>query len=213
MHSRKCYLLAGAAVPVLYFGNLLVSALFYPGYSHITQYASELGGPDATYPAIFNTGIILTGVAGMMAGVGFYCALKQMTGRVLLPFLLALCVVLFGLSLVMGGLFPIPDERHGGFGLGLVIHLAPWLLALGLWKHKTLRGLVLFLVVNGVIFLALFAIMMGVGELVTRANVGIWQRLYALAMLPWIGVASVVLACHLDSPNVQRIPSALRSAL
>lgn len=39
----------------------------------------------------------------------------------------------------------------------------------------------------------------GVGSLVTRANVGIFQRLYALSSFPWIGVASYVLARELGT--------------
>jgi hypothetical membrane protein len=185
------------AVSVLYFGNLIISSLFYPGYSHISQYASELGGPDALYPLIFNIGVMATGIVCIEAGVGFYLALNRLMGGVLLPLLLALTLAAFGFSFVMGGLYPIPDERHGAFGLGFAIHAGSFLLALALWKHKTLRGLTYFLLVNGVISLTLLAIMMGVGELVTRANVGIWQRLYALSMLPWIGVASYALYRHL----------------
>jgi len=39
---------------------------------------------------------------------------------------------------------------------------------------------------------------MGTGHLVTRANVGPWQRANALAMFPWLGIAGVLLARLLD---------------
>jgi hypothetical protein len=42
-----------------------------------------------------------------------------------------------------------------------------------------------------------------VGQLVTRANVGLWQRLNALAMFPWLGVTGWMLARRLE-----RAPSA-----
>lgn len=206
MRLEKSLLLAAVAVPWLYLGNLLISALFYPGYSHITQYASELGGPDAPIPALFNTGVILVGAAGIAAGLGFFLALRRLTNTILLSLGLGLCVSLFGLSLVLGGVFPMPDERHGGYGLGLGIHLGPVLLALALRQHKTLSALNPYLIITALLFVMMFAIMMGVGGLVTRANVGIFQRLYALCMFPWIGVAGYYLNRQLRLP-ASAVPS------
>lgn len=36
----------------------------------------------------------------------------------------------------------------------------------------------------------MFAIMMGVGGLVTLDNVGVFQRTYSLTLFPWIGIAA-----------------------
>jgi hypothetical membrane protein len=193
MNRERSLLLAGAAVPILYFGNLIVSSLFYPGYSHVRQYASELGSSTAAWPGIFNTGIVLTGIAAVLGGLGFFLAVRRLTGRSLLAGLVGLLVVLAGISFVMGGLFPMPDPRHGGFGLGMGIHLAPILLAVALWKRGVPRALSVYLFVTAALMIGFFAVMMGVGSFVTRANVGVFQRLYALCMFPWIGVASSVL--------------------
>jgi len=38
---------SAVAVPLLYFGVMLIAASTWPGYSHVTRYVSELGGPDA----------------------------------------------------------------------------------------------------------------------------------------------------------------------
>jgi hypothetical membrane protein len=198
MRLEKSLLYAGIAVPLIYFGNLILTPLFYPGYSHVTQYASELGGPDAPRPYIFNTAIMLLGVAGLVAAAGFFLGLRRLTGKALLPTLLGLILLLFGVSMVMGGLFPMPDERHGGFGLGMGVHLGPLLLALALRKRPNLRGLQVYLLITTVLMIAFFAIMMGVGELVTRANVGIFQRLYALNLFPWIGIGSYFVKRELE---------------
>lgn len=40
---------------------------------------------------------------------------------------------------------------------------------------------------------ALFAVMMGVGGLVTRGNVGLRQRGNALASIPWLGIVAYAL--------------------
>lgn len=193
MRRERILLLAGVAVPILYFGNLIVSSLFYPGYSHVTQYASELGGPEAPRPYLFNTGVMLTGAACVVAGFGFFLAVRRLTGKPLLAALAGLAISLAGIAFVMGGLFPMPDPRHGAFGLGMGFHLAPIFLILALWKRRNLRALNVFLIVTVVLMTAFFAIMMGVGSLVTRANVGVFQRLYALCMFPWIGIAAWVL--------------------
>lgn len=190
MRLEKTLLNAGIAVPLIYFGNLILTPLFYPGYDHVTQYASELGGPDAPRPYIFNTAILLLGVAGLLAAPGFFLGLRRLTGRKVLPTLLGLILLLFGVSMVMGGLFPMPDERHGGFGLGMGVHLGPLFLALALRGRENLRGLRLYLLVTTVLMIGFFSVMMGVGGLVTRANVGVFQRVYALNLFPWIGVGA-----------------------
>jgi hypothetical membrane protein len=41
---------------------MLIAASTWPGYSHVTRYVSELGGPESPHPAIFNYGIVLMGV-------------------------------------------------------------------------------------------------------------------------------------------------------
>lgn len=197
----KVLLVAGVAMPFLYYGALIVGSLFYPGYSHVTQYASELGSAQAAHPAIFNGGILLMGLAGVPAAFGFYGAVAILTRRRMLGALVALTVGLFGVSMVLGGLFPMPDPRHGGYGLGLGIHAAPALLAAALWPRRDLRALQRFLLIVTLVMAAFFAIMMGVGQLVTRANVGIFQRLYSLALFPWIGIAAAVLRSKLGEPR------------
>lgn len=191
--ANRFLLWCAVCVPLLYFGTLLVSSLFFPGYSHVTQYASELGSAAAPYPWIFNSGIVLTGVAGLAAGVGFVRTTAALGGHRVLGILAGLFVGLFSVSIILAALFPMPDPRHAAFGLGIAIQAAPFLLAAAIWRVPSLRSLRTALVVVGAVMLVLFAIMMGVGAMVTRANVGLFQRAYALTTFPWIGVAGVVL--------------------
>lgn len=195
----KLLLLAGVAVPILYFANLLINSLLYPGYSHVTQYVSELGSEAAPYKALFNTGVILVGAAGAAAGFGFFYAVRRLGGNRVLAALAGLLTTLWGIAILMAGLFPMPDERHGGFGLGLGYQLVPLLLALALWRRRSLRGLCLFLLAAFVVMNVFFAIMMGVGSLVRVANVGLWQRANALGSFVWIGIAAWVLRKELKA--------------
>ena len=188
--KTRAFLLAGILIPVVYFGLLILAPLIYPGFNHVTQYASEMGSADARYPAVFNTGVMLCGAAGLVASFGFFHAVRRLGGNKWLAALTGLALFLFGVGTFMGGRFPMPDERHGGYGLGLGLQLAPLFLALALWRVRSLRGLCIFLLVVFAIMTVFIAVMFGVGGLVTRANVGMWQRGNALAGFPWIGIAA-----------------------
>lgn len=193
----RLLLRCAVCVPFMYFGTLLVSATLFPGYRHTTQYASELGSAAAPYPWVFNSGIILTGLAGLAASVGLARAATALGGSRVLGALTGVFVGLFSVSIIMAALFPMPDPRHAAFGLGIAIQAAPFLLAAAIWRVPALRQLRTILLIVGVAMTVLFAIMMGVGAMVTRANVGLFQRAYALTTFPWIGVAGFVLARHL----------------
>jgi len=190
--STRLFLTAGIALPFLYFGTVIVASLFYPGYSHVTQYASELGSATARWPLIFNVGIFLSGLAAIAAGAGLFQGLAAAGLKPLVPALVGLSVALLGVSLLFGALFPMPDLRHGGFGLGMAIHFGPLLGAAALWPRRNLRLFTWSLIATFLLMATLFVVMMGVGHLVTRANVGVYQRLYALTMFPWIGFASAL---------------------
>ena len=192
------------AVPVLYFGVMLVAAATWPGYSHVTRYVSELGGPEAPHPRIFNVGIMVMGVVCTLSSWGVLAAVRRLGGRTVPGAIAALFIALFGVAMVMGGAFPMPDPRHGAFGLGFAAVLAPLFLALAFAGRPGFGALVGLLLVNFCLVVFTMSVMMGVGQLVTRANVGLWQRANALAMFPWIGVAGLML--------VQRLGNAARAA-
>ncbi len=180
---------AAVCVPVLYYATLLLASLLYPGYSHVTQYASELGSAGARWPWVFNAGIVTAGVLAIAGGAGYFLALRCIAHPALAA-LTGLCVAVFGVAFVFGGLFPMPDPRHGGFGTGMAVHAAPIFLAAAVWKARRPGWLMPFLVGVIMYMTVMFLIMMGIGGLVTRANVGVFQRVYSLGILPWIGIAA-----------------------
>jgi hypothetical membrane protein len=192
---------AGVLVPILYFGTLIISSLTYPGYSYTRQYASELGSSSAPYPQLFNAGIILTGLALLVSLPGFRAALRALNANMGAGWLFLIALAAFGIGTLMGGLFPMPDPRHGGFGLGFAAHLAPALLAAALWRTPVSHQLKVFLIGVFVASVVMFVVMMGVGGLVRRANVGSFQRVYALTIFPWIGVAAYALRRVIERPR------------
>jgi hypothetical protein len=126
----------------------------------------------------------------VLAAIGFGIVLVRITGRAALAIATAICIGLFGVSMLIGGAFPMPNPLHGAFGLAFALVPAPVLMALALRRVPGLRGLRNLLWVNAVLMACLLAVMMGVGGLVTLANVGLWQRANALTMFPWIGIAA-----------------------
>lgn len=181
----------GIAVPIVYFATLLVASLTWPGYSHVTQYASELGSAAAPYPWIFNVGIVATGIAGLAGSLGVARTLAA-EGRRTSGALAGVALAAWSVGMLFGGVFPMPNPLHNGFGLVLALPLVPPLLAVAL-RGRAGRGLRLFLLAWFVATAALLAVMFGAGALVTRANVGLWQRALAVAMIPGIGVACAAL--------------------
>jgi len=189
----RAALRTGLAVPFLYFGTVIVASLTWPGYSHVTQYVSELGSADAPHPWLFNIGILATGAAGVLGGAGIFRYLSR-AGRPWSGGVAGLALAAWGLGMVFGGTFPMPDPRHNGFGLVFgIVFLPPSLLVAlrGGRARANIRG---FLVGWLSAMVVLLAIMFGVGSLVTRANVGLWQRVMAVAMIPGVGIACGYLA-------------------
>lgn len=179
------------AAPALYYFGLLAGAATYPGYDHATRYASELGAADAPYPWLFNDSIIAAGVFALFGAVGLALSLRSISGRWTWPIVAGVALALWGVSMIMGGLFPMPDERHGAFGLGLVAPLVPLFVLFGLWNAPRSAGMRTFLAFTFVAAAVVLAIMMGVGGLVRLDNVGIWQRINSGLSIPWMAVLGI----------------------
>jgi len=200
-HRRRRLLWIGMGAPVLALTAVLIGVSTWPGFNHATQYLSELGGASAPMPLIFNGGVFLAGCMCIAAGVGFGLAIHALTERWFVAGLTAVVFVLAGIGLAASSLFPWPDPRHMAINLGLGIQLAPLLLLWGLWSHVDMKRLKLFLVV---VFVAMAALTVLTYHLVlpgtvNDANVGWWERGYAIILVGWVGVAAFVLERRLKA--------------
>src|SRR5829696_4863839 len=184
---------SGIMVPVLYFGTQLLAAPFFPGYSFLSMAASLLGSDLALYPAIFNTGAIITGIATIIASVGFLLALQHLGTNFVLTWLTSLAVLLNGLGSLWAGVFPMPDPRHGSNPFTVGIFLFPILLTLALWKRSDARPIKTYLIITNLIFIALIPIMSGVAGIHTQGYQGLLQRIAALVFFVPISVGSYFL--------------------
>jgi hypothetical protein len=188
---RKVLLTAIIAIPVLYYFALFVGAATYPGYSHVTRYASELGAAEAPYPWLFNDSIMIVGLCAILGGFGLAGALRELSGRQFWAIAAGLALATWGVSMVLAGWFPMPDDRHGGYGLGFAGPPVPLFTRFALGAVPRSSGIRIFLAIIFIGSMLLFAIMMGVGGLVTSANVGIWQRINSGFGIPWLLVIGI----------------------
>lgn len=190
---KTILLLAGAAAPLIYFALVAGAQFLMPGFDHATRYLSELGTADAPHPEVFNYAIMAAGGLTVAGAAGLFMGFRERSGGWLPSALAAIAIALFGASLVLGGLYPMPDERHMAWGLGFAVQAAPLLALWALWPSRGHPGLKALLVVNFIAANVLLAVMFGVGELVTRENVGLWQRAYSATMFPWLAVMCLAL--------------------
>lgn len=194
-HRRRRLLGVGVAAPLLALTVVAVAILAYPGFNNATQYLSELGGATAKAPIIFNGGVFVAGVMAGLAGIGFGLAIYALTGARVAAWVIAIVFILAGGGMSASTLWPWPDPRHMIINLALGIQLAPMLLLWGLAKRRDVPRLKLFLVVTFVVMAILTVLTKHLvfPGTVNDANVGWWERLYAIVLVCWVGVAAWVL--------------------
>lgn len=180
---------------VLAAGSFILASSAYPGFDHARQYISELGAGGAVAPGLFNAGVFAAGVLAGTGGAGFALAVAALTGRRATAVLIAVVFAAAGVGLAVSSLYPWPDPRHMAINLGLGIQLAPLLLIWGLWPRRDLRRLILFLASAFVVMavLTLFTHHLVFFGAVNPANVGWWERAYALVLTGWTAVAALAL--------------------
>ena len=154
-------LYAGIAVPCLYYGVQAVAAPFFSEFSFVGTTASELGSERSSYPALFNYGTMLLGVAWLVASVGFFRAFQRLGVHPVLAWPILAALIVAGIGSFWAGWYPLPDPRHAGHPAFLVALLSlPILLTIAHWKrgHSALRA---YFVANLVLLAVMFPIMSG----------------------------------------------------
>jgi hypothetical membrane protein len=183
----------GIMVPILYFGTQLLAAPFFPDYSFLRMPASLLGSDLAPYPAIFNSGAIITGIATIIASVGFLFAFQQLGTNPFLTWLTSLAVLLNGVGSLWAGFFAMPDPRHGSNPFTVGIFLFPILLTFALWNRRDAAAMKIYLIITNLLFIALIPIMSGVSGINIQGYQGLLQRIAALVFFVPISVGSYFL--------------------
>ena len=120
---RISLLLAGVVGPLIYVAFALGGQWLAPGYDPAVRMVSELGLSDMPAATLFNTGLMVSGALTVLAALGLGLDAAR-RGAALSGALAGLAVAVFGASIVVGGLFPLPDERHLAWGAGFAVQIA-----------------------------------------------------------------------------------------
>jgi hypothetical membrane protein len=191
------------AMPMLYFGVQLMAAPFYPGYHFATDTASMLGTSASRHPEIFNTGVILTGIAGMAGAFGLFLGLHSTTARWLRIFI-AMGLLSNGVMSLKAGLYPMPDPRHATWQFLLFpVLITPLLLLGATWRVLWLR---IYLLLDITFLLCLIPFMMH--RMAPILPEGTMQRLFAFVTFMPVGVVALALLrrrAFIDSPTLNAI--------
>ncbi|MCG6955982.1 MAG: DUF998 domain-containing protein [Gemmatimonadetes bacterium] len=183
----------GAAAPVLFVVAVVVAGLFEPGYSHTSQFVSELGAVGAAHPKLFSFGgLFLPGLLTVVFAFGMYLLVRPNRWLVASSLLAALA----GFGRMTAPLFPcdpgcVVDDMsfaatmHALFGFTALASgtFAPLMMAMGLRTQRRTR-LFSFSVGLGGWPLVLVFFMFGVGK--ALGFVGVIQRLILAAFYIWV---------------------------
>lgn len=190
----------GMAVPFLYYGIQIVAAPYFPGYSFISHAASDLGSDLSTHPTIFNTGVLATGIATLIAAFGYFFAFQRIGANRILTWITSIALIGTAVSCLWAGYFPLPDPRHGGHPALLIAMISlPFLLTATLWKERDARLLKAYFGMTIALLVVMIPIMSGITGLETHSYSGLLQRILAFTVFPPIAVCAFFLARRIRS--------------
>lgn len=186
-------LLAGVAAPVVLTVAIVVAGQFEPGYSHVSQFVSELGAIGASNQKAFNYGgLFLSGLLTALFALGMYMRVRPRVSFVVSSLLVAFA----GFGRLVAGVFPcdagcsiedmsIPATIHtfAGFVALTSGAFAPLLLAMGLRSQRQ-NQLFLLSVGLGSVSPILVIILFGLGK--GFPYVGMIQRLILATFYIWV---------------------------
>jgi hypothetical membrane protein len=198
----------GITVPFIYYGTQIVAAPYFADYSFARQPASLLGSDRSTHPAIFNTGVMATGTATLVAALGFFIALRRIGANLFLSGLTSVALLGTAISSLWAGYYPMPDPRHSGHPAFLIAMLAlPFLFLVTFWKVRNARLLKAYMIATIALLVAMVPIMSGNTSLDNRAYGGLFQRIFAFTVFPPIAVCAYYLARRIQTDETPKLGS------
>lgn len=119
-----------------------IGGMFMPGYSWISQHASEMTLVPGTANVLLKIGAVGTGVLYILFALGLwrYSDRKVSWGSI--------CWAVFGFSMLSNGIWNMGDPRHGFYAIGIVNIIAP---TLALAENRKLAD-------NQIVYLATVAV-------------------------------------------------------
>jgi len=179
---KRALLGCGMAMPFIYLLALVAASLLNPDFNLMAQDPSQLGRETAALPRIYNAGMMISALAGILAGFGLLSEWGRGHGFAWRA-ASGITVLLASAGLGMAGLFPLPSPWHYGFGLTGIAVLTPLFGAGWMWRSMD----------DGAALLLLLGFALMVGLMVTGAPplAPGMLMLVVIAALCWIAITHI----------------------
>ena len=190
MKNINVLLYVGMVAIIGSIANIIILGSLYPNYSHVKQFISELGMDNALHSVVFNLIVITNGILFLISSLGVYIRINGLTQKRSLAGCSALGIALLGVVFIFSGIFPLPDERHEAYGIGLFVLTAPLFLA---WAVKDIDSQSMFKnfqIGAFIVFVAVILTVIIFGETGTQ---GLNQRIFVSSTYCWLFITYVYL--------------------
>nr|AAK28586.1 hypothetical protein [uncultured bacterium] len=164
---------------------LMLVGLTVSGYSSISQQLSELG-PLGGYPSVFES--VLAVIVGASIIIFSLALVRHPSGEFAFTVFTSL---LFGISMLCNGIFPMGSPLHGLYGIGFFSVLTPVLFVAEL--HPSKRTKAISAVSKCVAVITLFYLWLTITRFDPNGFHGLTQRLAVIPMFGWYSYASYML--------------------
>jgi hypothetical membrane protein len=204
MKNTRILGLFGLIGVIVYLVLILIAASQLPGYSHASEYLSNLGAIGQPSATMAKTAGILAGICFILFGISTFSAFKKdwkgIVGGVLLLVegIFQIILALFPCEPGCNAVEPIMSESiHNMVGPSAFILLS---IALLFWafrfrKQDQWHSFWLYTLISGILAIVFFLVF---GMSVGTPIVGIWQRLLRGTLYLWIAIFSYRLWSNWD---------------
>jgi hypothetical membrane protein len=189
--------MVGVASPIIFIALVVVMGSLYPGYSHLTNFISDLGALDAPYeaplPQVQRFNFFQFGVGISVLALALYNGMER-PSRIGLAFQLAI-----GLGIFLSGIFPghrsHPESHESllhtlvGVPAFLLIMLVPLITGWAFRKREKWRDLAPYSLAMTPVLIAMF-ILMGHADSRPGGAPGLFQRLFVSTWIVWMILVS-----------------------
>lgn len=191
--------LCGIVAPIFFVLTVVVASAFYPGYSHLTQAISELGGVDSPNPMIQNANFFLVGLLIVAFAFGLHRSIGSGKGSALGPTLLGI----FGAVTVAQGFLPCDSgcewvstvgSLHNSTGLGsfLAVVAGIFVLSRRLLTDPDWEPYSAYSVITAVAGIVALISWIGIAKAARVESLnGVLQRVFVAIILLWIEIMAI----------------------
>lgn len=197
--------LCGIIGPILFTILVVIGSLFYPGYSHMSQAISELGGVESPNPIIQNVNFFVIGLTIIAFAFGLHQSINNGKGSILGPSL----IIIFGILTIIQAFLPVDaggewitliGSLHNAAGLlGFLLMISGiFIISRRLTSDSNWKSYRTYSVITAIIGLIGLVAWIGIAKAARIESVnGLLQRIFIATILSWIEIT----AFHMFSPS------------